>query len=166
MKRSDWVEASLKALDWLVAVQTSPAGHFAPVGNRGFYPRGGALARFDQQPIEAHATVCACIAAYRATGDDCWRQQARRAFEWFLGRNDVGVSLYDPATGGCCDGLSPEGASVNQGGESTLSFLLSLAELRLLEQTLATDNHAPIENVPRLIGAGRRRQGALEAVEP
>jgi len=166
LKRGAWVEASLRGLNWLMKVQTSPAGHFAPVGNQGFYPRGGVLARFDQQPIEAHATVSACIGAYRATGDDCWRQQARRAFEWFLGRNDVGVSLYAPATGGCCDGLSSEGASINQGGESTISFLLSLSELRLLEQTLATDRHAPIDSVPSVIGAQRRREGSLEVVEP
>jgi len=166
LKRCAWVEAALQSLHWLTTVQTSPAGHFAPVGNRGFYPRGGVLARFDQQPIEAHATVSACIGAYRATGDDRWRQEARRAFEWFLGRNDVGVSLYDPVTGGCCDGLSPEGASINQGGESTVSFLLSLTELRLLEQTLATDRHAPITNVPTIIGAQRRRAGSLEVVQP
>jgi len=165
LNRPAWVEASLRALNWLTTVQTSPAGHFAPVGNRGFYLKGSTLPRFDQQPIETQATVSACILAYRATGDNGWRQQARRAFEWFLGRNDVGAPLYDPATGGCCDGLSPEGASVNQGGEATLSFLLSLAELRLLEQTLPIENHVPIESAPTLLGAEHRQHRAMEVVE-
>ena len=125
--------AGLETLEWLIAIQTSSEGHFIPVGNQGFYPRGGNCARFDQQPIEAHATVSACIEAFHLTGQAWWKQEAIRAFEWYLGRNDVGVALYDSLTGGCCDGLSTEGPSANQGSESTLVFLLSLTELRLLE---------------------------------
>jgi glycosyltransferase involved in cell wall biosynthesis len=166
LARPAWVDSALRALEWLMTVQTSPAGHFAPVGNRGFYRRGGTLARFDQQPIEAHASVSACIAAYRATEEDCWRRHARRAFEWFLGRNDLGLSLYDPATGGCCDGLSAEGVSINQGAESTLAFLLSLTELRLLEQTLPPEDH-PVGPRPQRVAVARRpREGSLEVVEP
>lgn len=164
--RPAWVEAALDALDWLMTVQSSPAGHFAPVGNQGFYPRGGGLARFDQQPIEAHATVTACIEAYRVTGKDCWREHARRAFEWFLGRNDLGLAICDPATGGCCDGLWGEGTSINQGAESTLAYLLSLTELRLLEQTLPHENHRAIAMPHGMLAARRPREGALEAVEP
>jgi hypothetical protein len=107
-----------------------------PIGNRGFYRRGAEPARFDQQPIEAQTMVSACIEAYHVTGHQWWKQQARRAFEWFLGRNDLGVALYDPLTGGCCDGLTPEGANVNEGAESTLAFLVSLTELRLLEHII------------------------------
>jgi glycosyltransferase involved in cell wall biosynthesis len=125
--------AGLETLEWLIGEQTSSEGHFVPIGNRGFYPRGGSRARFDQQPIEAHATISACIDAFHLTGQAWWKHEAVRAFEWFLGRNDVGVPLYDSLTGGCCDGLSTEGANANQGAESTLVFLLSLAELRLLE---------------------------------
>ncbi|NLY02107.1 MAG: glycosyltransferase [Rhodopirellula sp.] len=166
--RSQWTETSLRALEWLMTVQTSPTGHFAPIGNQGFYSQGGTPARFDQQPIEAHATVSACIEAYRATGEDRWRQHARWAFEWFLGRNDLGLSLYDSATGGCCDGLSPEGASINQGAESTLAFLLSLTELRLLEQASLTENHVvSIDLRPRrAILPKPHRQELLEVAEP
>jgi glycosyltransferase involved in cell wall biosynthesis len=130
------VEAGLKALGWLASIQTSGDGHFVPIGNRGFYRRGAEPARFDQQPIEAQTMVSACIEAYHVTGHQWWKQQARRAFEWFLGRNDLGVALYDPLTGGCCDGLTPEGANVNEGAESTLAFLVSLTELRLLEHII------------------------------
>jgi glycosyltransferase involved in cell wall biosynthesis len=124
---------ALEALEWLMSVQTSDEGHFIPIGNDGFYARGGNRAHFDQQPIEAHATISACIDAFHVTGQEWWKQEALRTFEWFLGRNDVGATLYDPLTGGCGDGLSAEGPSANQGSESTLVFLLALAELRLLE---------------------------------
>lgn len=160
--RPEWLAAALRSLDWLMAIQTSPAGNFAPVGNQGFYDRGGTPARFDQQPIDAHATVSACIDAYRVTGEDRWRRRARWTFEWFLGRNDLGLSLYDPVTGGCCDGLSAEVASVNQGAESTLAFLLSLVELRLFEQRTPIDHHPVDALVRKVTGAGRHRRELLE----
>jgi len=164
MDHSPMVEVGLRTLDWLMEVQTAPAGRFAPVGNEGFYARGGPRARFDQQPIEAHATVSACIEAFQQTGERRWRQYARRAFEWFLGRNDVGNSLYDPVSGGCCDGLSPEGPNVNQGSESTLSFLLALVELRLLEQTLPIDKRPP--EAARAETVSERRREPVEAGSP
>jgi hypothetical protein len=79
--------------------------------------------------------VSACLEAFRITGDAHWNKEARRAFEWFLGRNDLKRSLYDPTTGGCRDGLHPDRPNENQGAESTLAFLQSLLELRLVEQT-------------------------------
>jgi len=93
---------------------------------------------FDQQPIEAQVTISACIEAYQATGDMLWVAQARRVFEWFLGRNDLGLVLYDPVTGGCRDGLHMDRLSQNQGAESTLAFLLSLAEMQALQNALTS----------------------------
>jgi len=129
-------EIGLRSLRWLVSVQTSPTGHFRPVGSNGFYPRGGVRADYDQQPIEAHGTVSACLEAYRSTNDVFWHDQARMAFEWFLGRNDLGLALYDPKTGGCCDGLHVDRVNANQGAESTLAYLIALAEMELLENDL------------------------------
>ncbi|CAN5523903.1 glycosyltransferase family 4 protein [soil metagenome] len=126
----------LETLRWLVAVQRDEAGHFVPVGSNGFYPRGEVRARFDQQPVEAHATISACLEAYRATNERVWLDEARRAFDWFLGRNDLGLPLYDPLTGGCRDGLHPDRVNQNQGAEASLSFLLSLAELRMAEHVI------------------------------
>ena len=137
------VEVGLHTLSWLVRVQTAPQEHFRAIGCNGFYRRGQLRSRFDQQPIEANATVSACLEAYRFTQDSHWLVQARSAFEWFLGRNDLGQELYDPATGGCCDGLQEDRINRNQGAESTLAFLLSLAEMNLLESTLATYRPAP-----------------------
>ncbi len=135
-------EVGLRALGWLVKVQTAPQEHFRAIGSNGFYRKGHAPARFDQQPIEACATVSACLEAYRATTGTTWLTEARSAFEWFLGRNDLGQELYDPRTGGCGDGLQEDRISRNQGAESTLSFLLSLAEMNLLESSLAAFRQA------------------------
>jgi glycosyltransferase involved in cell wall biosynthesis len=132
------LELGLKTLRWLVKIQTSEAGSFRPIGSNGFYPRGKERAGFDQQPIEAQATISACIEAYHATGDMFWAAEARRAFEWFLGRNDLGLALYDPGTGGCRDGLHTDRLSQNQGAESTLAFLLSLAEMQALQNSLTS----------------------------
>ena len=132
------LETGLKALRWLVKVQTSDAGSFRPIGSNGFYRRGEERAQFDQQPIEAQATVSACIEAYQATSDMFWVAEARRAFEWFLGRNDLGLALYDATTGGCRDGLHVDRVSQNQGAESTLAFLLALAEMQALQNTIAS----------------------------
>lgn len=139
------LETGLETLRWLVLVQTSEAGSFRPIGSNGFYSRGKRRAVFDQQPIEAHATVSACIEAYQATSDRFWVTEAHRAFEWFLGRNDLGLALYDPYTGGCRDGLHMDRVSQNQGAESTLAFLLALAQMQALQNALTSFRESPSE---------------------
>jgi glycosyltransferase involved in cell wall biosynthesis len=138
MNNDAMLELGLKTLRWLVRVQTSEAGCFRPIGSNGFYARGQEPARFDQQPIEAQATVSACIEAYHATNDGFWLAEARRAFDWFLGRNDLGLALYDSTTGGCRDGLHVDRLSENQGAESTLAFLVALAEMQALQNTITS----------------------------
>lgn len=135
-------ERGLAALRWLVEVQTSEHGHLRPIGSNGFYRRGGPRAHFDQQPIEAHSMVSACLEAFRATADPQWFEQAHRAFDWFLGWNDLGLELYSPTTGGCRDALHVDRVNGNQGAESTLAFLLSLAEMQLV-QNAVTVLHPP-----------------------
>jgi glycosyltransferase involved in cell wall biosynthesis len=132
------LELGLKALRWLVDEQKSPTGCFRPIGSDGFHHRDHERAQFDQQPLEAGATVSACIEAYHATDDQAWLQEARIAFEWYMGANDLGLDLYDAKSGGCCDGLQEDRVNLNQGAESTLAFLLALGEMKLLESTLAT----------------------------
>jgi glycosyltransferase involved in cell wall biosynthesis len=131
-------ERGLQALRWLTELQMSEKGHFRPIGSNGFYRRGGTRANFDQQPIEAQATVSACLEAYRATSDVWWYEQAQRAFDWFIGWNDLGLELYSAETGGCRDGLHVDRVNGNQGAESTLAFLLSLAEMRLAQNMLTS----------------------------
>jgi hypothetical protein len=136
-------ERGLEALRWLNEIQTSEKGHFRPIGSNGFYRRGGARASFDQQPIEAQAMASACLEAYRATSDLWWFEQAQRAFDWFIGWNDLGLELYSPESGGCGDGLHVDRVNGNQGAESTLAFLLSLSEMRLA-QNMVTSFKEPI----------------------
>jgi glycosyltransferase involved in cell wall biosynthesis len=136
------LETGIKTLRWLSDKQLAPEGHFRPIGSNGFWKRGGQRASFDQQPIDAHATICACIEAYGATGDRSWLLQVNKVFEWFHGGNDLGLSLYDAQSGGCRDGLHIDRVNQNQGAESTLAFLLSLAEMRRI-QSLTADHEKP-----------------------
>ena len=132
-----YVDAGLKSLRWLMTQQTTSAGHFRPVGSAGFgelrqHPRA-----FDQQPVEATATIAACLTAWRADGDAEWKAIATGAFAWFLGSNDLSVALVDPHTGSCRDGLHPDRANENRGGESVVCYLLGLAEIRQLARVNA-----------------------------
>jgi len=133
-------DRGLQALRWLAELQSSETGDFRPIGSNGFYPRGGTRANFDQQPIEAQAMVSACLEAYRATSDVWWYERAQRAFDWFLGWNDLGLELYSETTGGCRDALHVDRVNQNQGAESTLAFLLALAEMRLTQNVVTVFN--------------------------
>ena len=134
------ISAGLESLDWLLGTQRCEInGHFVPIGSQGFYREGGEKARFDQQPLEAAGAVSACLQAYRVTGDSRWRKEAWSAFNWFLGDNDLQLSLYDSTTGGCRDGLHPDRANENQGAESTLSYLMALLEMRSLQEPQPTE---------------------------
>jgi glycosyltransferase involved in cell wall biosynthesis len=133
-KNRRMVDVGCESLKWLVAEQHRDDDHvFVPIGSRGFFAKGKEKARFDQQPVEACATVAACVEAYRVTGDSSWLEEAWSAFRWFLGENDLQVPLYDAATGGCRDGLHPDRVNENQGAESTLSFLMALLDMQTVE---------------------------------
>ncbi len=133
-----------RALTWLVSLQRSEEGYFVPIGSDGFYRRGQVKAPFDQQPVEACTMVSACLDARRITGDAHWTLDARRAFDWFLGQNQLQQPLYDAATGGCRDGLHADRVNQNQGAESTLAFLLALSELRAAARVRALKPVQPV----------------------
>ena len=141
-------ETGLESLQWLADLQKSEegGGYFVPIGSNGFYPLDGERARFDQQPVEAQGMVSACLNAFRITGKKAWHREALQAFEWFLGRNDLHLPVYDPTTGGCRDGLHPDRPNENQGAESTLAFLQSLLELRLAKNLIITDEDTHIDH--------------------
>jgi glycosyltransferase involved in cell wall biosynthesis len=153
--REDMVQAALRSLAWLMKVQTA-GERFSPVGNAGWYPRGGTKALFDQQPIEADASVAACVAAFEITGDRRWFDRALLAFQWFLGRNDLKQPLYDHATGGCRDGLSPAGPNENQGAESTLVWLSSLIQMHVLQAAgeLLWEREREVDRLVQTVGSG------------
>ncbi|HEY6484488.1 MAG TPA: glycosyltransferase family 4 protein [Steroidobacteraceae bacterium] len=132
-----YLAAGLRSLRWLMALQTSEAGTFRPVGSESFADKRRQPRCFDQQPLEAAASISACLAAWRADGDVRWKTDAARAFAWFLGSNDLSASLVDLETGSCRDGLHPDRANENRGGESVVSYLLGVAEMRQLARTEA-----------------------------
>jgi glycosyltransferase involved in cell wall biosynthesis len=140
----DLVAAGLRSLTWLTTQQTAPAGHFRPVGSDSFGERRRPPRPFDQQPLEAAATISACLAASRADANGDWEAEAERAFAWFLGDNDLATPLVDLDTGSCRDGLHPDRANENRGGESVVCYLLCLAEMsRMARRGGDRLSHAP-----------------------
>lgn len=150
-ERRDMLEAGCRLLGWLLHIQTDSQGYFVPVGNGGWSREEGQRSRFDQQPIEAAAMTAACLAAYQATREERWKRGCIISFEWFLGRNDLREPIYDYLTGGCRDGLQSNRVNLNQGAESTLSWLLALLSMHNL--------HSPALSL-------EGRHAALTAEEP
>ena len=149
-----YVEVGLRSLRWLMSLQTTSSGYFRPVGTKSF----GRLRRkpeaFDQQPVEASATIAACLAAWSADGGAEWPAGAMRAFGWFLGENDLQATLISPNTGGCLDGLHPDRPNENNGAESVLSYLLGLVEIREFMRTSTIDRkRPPAKSVRRAVNA-------------
>lgn len=143
------VEIGQRSLDWLWRNQVAEGGWFSPVGCHGFWKKGGERARFDQQPLEAAAMVSACLQAHEASGENRWRRRAAMAAAWFTGANDLGVSLYEPGTGACRDGLAVDQVNANQGAESTLACQTALVEMRLAEQN-RTKEKKPCRKSPSI----------------
>lgn len=143
------LDTGLKALNWLITIQTDPVKkHLSLVGNNGWYRYGGEKARFDQQPLEVAALIDACYQAYLATQETHWHKYMDWAFNWFFGNNDIGQVVYNFTTGGCYDGLQPGGVNQNQGGESIVSFLLALHQMQQPASYIA------VEDVEKSTGQG------------
>lgn len=168
LRDAHMLNIGLESLIWLCQFQVSEQGWFMPVGCNGFAQRGGARARFDQQPVEAQCTLDACLAAHAATGEDRWWQEAQRALDWFLGRNDLGVPVYDALTGACCDGIHPDRVNRNQGAESTLAFLLALTAMHAADAggvSLPAPTEADYDLVVRTLPLDVRH-GVVSATPP
>jgi glycosyltransferase involved in cell wall biosynthesis len=142
-----YVEVGLRSLRWLMSLQTASSGCFRPIGTKSFGRLRQKPEAFDQQPIEASATISASLAAGRAEDGAEWPAAAMRAFGWFLGENDLQTPLIDPDTGRCSDGLHPDRPNENKGAESALSYLLGLAEIRRFKRTTAIDRMKPLSTL-------------------
>jgi glycosyltransferase involved in cell wall biosynthesis len=129
----EMVAGGVASLAWLCGRQTGATGHFLPVATTDFGRPLDSRNLFDQQPVEATATIDACEAAWRATGDRRWIEEAERACAWFFGANTLGVPLAT-ADGDCFDGLTWAGANENQGAESVLSLQLAICAMRKLTE--------------------------------
>ncbi|RMD84811.1 MAG: hypothetical protein D6820_00655 [Lentisphaerae bacterium] len=125
----------VKALKWLMEIQTAEEGHLSVIGNQQWMTKHGVRSKFDQLAIEPMCLILACCQAYYSMQDPAWIKEAQRCLDWYLGRNDLNIPLISFKTGGCHDGLNPEGRSVNEGAEATLSWLISLLSVRKLMTT-------------------------------
>lgn len=134
-----FISVGLETLAWIVERQTSPEGRFRAVGTESFGRPYADPLPFDQQPLEAQATVDACVAALEVTGDPRWTEDAMRAYRWYLGGNDLELPLATAQDGGCFDGLMPHGLNRNQGAESILALQLANCAISGLSK--------PVENV-------------------
>ena len=145
----EMIALGIHVLEWLRDIQLEPSGGwFVPIGNHGWFSKAGAKAQYDQQPLEAAAMIGACVEAYEYAQEEEWIELASTCFDWYLGKNDQQIKLYDHATGGCRDGLQRSGVNENQGAESTLSYMLSLlAVYNLRGLTMADDKHLSPEVV-------------------
>jgi glycosyltransferase involved in cell wall biosynthesis len=135
--REDFTRVGLDTLGWIVSRQTSPEGRFRAVGTESFGRAYAEPLQFDQQPLEAQATIEACVAAHEATGDPHWSEEAMRAYRWYLGANDLELPLATAQDGGCFDGLMPTGLNRNQGAESILALQLANCAISTLSKAAA-----------------------------
>jgi len=150
MPNPEMHDMGVKALEWLLKVQTSPEGHLSIIGNDGWLDRDGNRAIFDQQPVEVKSLIAACLEVYNETGDKKWFEESERCLSWFLGQNDLQLPICDYKTGGCGDGLERQGVNGNQGAESTLAWVISLIDMHTaMELQFQLD-----ENIlPKLVNA-------------
>jgi len=134
--RRDFTACGLETLEWIVGHQKTDDGRFRAVGSESFGRAYEPPLPYDQQPLEAQATIDACQIAYAVTGEERWREEAVRAYRWFLGDNDLAARMADPASGECFDGLTPAGPNRNRGAESVLAFhFATIAINRLLNES-------------------------------
>lgn len=150
MNRPHYIDAGIRSLRWLMKVQTNFYGHFRPVGSMSFGKSRQKPSAFDQQPVEAWATIAACVSAWRHDGSAKWESGATLAFGWFMGENDLRSTLIDSETGRCWDGLHPDRPNENTGAESALSYLLGLIDIRQLSRDVAINRSTSVSNFARL----------------
>lgn len=150
MQDNEMYDTGIKALSWLLEIQTASDGHLSVIGNRGWHDVNGSRSMFDQQPVEVKSLISACLDVYLMTGDKKWFEESERCLSWFLGQNDLGLQICDCKTGGCGDGLEIQGVNANQGAESTLAWIISLINMSMVTE-LQFDLEKEIINLNQLI---------------
>jgi hypothetical protein len=106
--------------------------------------KGEVAGRFGEQPIDVAYTIMTLGKFYDVFKDQDYRQKMVTAFNWFLGKNRLQQIIYNPCTGGCYDGLEESHVNLNQGAESTLSYLMARCTIDKLK-----DPDKPVSIQPR-----------------
>lgn len=122
--KEKYLDVAKESLNFLMS-ETFKDNIFVPIGQKGWYEKGGQRQFYDQQPIEAAYMIEALILAYKTTKEEEYRQKAFQTFKWFTGENTLKQVVYNETTGGCHDGLGEQTININQGAESTLAYLLA-----------------------------------------
>uniref|UniRef100_UPI0032172638 glycosyltransferase family 4 protein n=1 Tax=uncultured Draconibacterium sp. TaxID=1573823 RepID=UPI0032172638 len=117
-------KTAVESMDFLTK-HTLKDNYLSIIGNENWLKKDGERSVFAQQPIDAMAMVLMYHQAYHLTKDKEYLNKLYASFLWFLGENDLRMSLYDFETKGCCDGLEHYGVNRNQGAESSLAYLIS-----------------------------------------
>ena len=146
LRAHDMTSDGLESLAWLDTQQRNSAGKFRAIGTDSFFHAFAEPLPFDQQPLEAWATIDAAVTAFEASGEARWAEAAWRAYRWYLGDNDIGQPIATPADGGCFDGLMSDRANLNQGAESVLSFQFACCAMARLERQMDSGFGRPKEN--------------------
>jgi hypothetical protein len=123
-KEPRYLEVGRASLDFLIS-QSFINGIYVPIGHAGWCLKNGERKFYDQQPEDVQTMVFALKAAFDATGDEKYKKLMNLAFCWFLGDNSIKQVVYDRTNGGCYDGLCEKCINLNQGAESTVSYLLA-----------------------------------------
>lgn len=129
-----YLETANATLDFLSQVNFEK-DYYMPIGQNGWYFRHRKRSYFDQQPEDTASMVETKVAAYKITKDKRHLKDAYRAMSWFLGKNHIGQMVYDEVTGGCYDGVGQYAINLNQGAESTISYLLARLALEEIKTT-------------------------------
>ncbi|QUL55332.1 glycosyltransferase [Paenibacillus tritici] len=114
-----------ESLDFLISMTFAPEGYYQPIGSHGWLLRGGKPALYDEQPIEACEMLLACREAAAVLQEPAYLKQAELCYAWYTGHNSLQLSLIDPQTGACYDGIHSSGLNLNQGSESIISFTIA-----------------------------------------
>lgn len=134
LNKKQLLSVGLESLNFLLGIVFRD-GYFKPVGCRGWLERGKKPAEFDEQPVEACSTMIACLKAHRLTGEAKYREAAQKCYEWYLGKNSRGISLIDPETGGCRDGITQSKINGNEGAESIVCSIIAAVEAERMKKT-------------------------------
>ena len=125
---------AVETMDFLTEI-TLKDGYLSIIGNEKWYKKAGERSMFAQQPVDALAMVLMYHQAFHLKNDKEYLNKLFTSFMWFLGENDLRMTLFDFETKGCCDGFERYGVNRNQGAESSLSYLIShLTVLQAFEE--------------------------------
>jgi len=135
VKDEKYLSIAVESLDFLKEI-TIIKKRAVLIGHNGWYRKNGKRALYDQQPVDACSLVRAFLASYKVIKKRSYYNDAIVSFEWFLGKNSLNRRIYDDITGGCFDGLNPKEINLNQGAESTISYLMARLYLEEANQNL------------------------------